>query len=646
MQATAPNKSKAKKVKEPVEQSESSASVSEIKSKPDNKRKQQTGAKAPVQSPNAPANKRTRGGKPSVPPMVITEVVSSLPISYAEPEDTTKALSPAPKPSPGPALKRGKKADLQKMPEDVSVSNPPPKSMLQKQQGGKKVVEALVEKGKGGSRKRLAVASPEKVETVQEAQNKEAFTGFVASPAFIAPAPEPISAVIDSGVARALAETQSLPKAATAEPSKAKSITPAKPSRKQAKIQKRDQESGSRASTHHPAAKVSSGRNPFASPLAASVKLQPPPPSPHPLLQESTGVAQVPPASSQVTPKKAASPGPLRLPPPPSPQLLFLPDITLGAQGIEAIIAFSFDPVLPASSPAQMMATEARAEIAPVQQSSPERKTSGLEQLSGKQRPKALRVPVVSAPAAEVDAAGFDAPNGVLSLKADLLSPPLPVAALPLLVASPALEATALQLLAAREDKKLDPAPPSLKGEVGKVDEARKDPVTTQAAPLAAQKSSYAPLVSGGNLVGAIRSFLPQKKVSSPQIAAGKKPVKVKALEIAQAAKKAEEARLVLHSAATSSSVPPPPAIVGGGQVKAKAAAFQQRIEASQKSSALTSNLPQPLSKQVPQGSNVRAQPFGSFAAASAPRLAMGSGPSATSSGPGYYFAIDLNGPT
>ncbi|KAL0036011.1 hypothetical protein WJX77_011218 [Trebouxia sp. C0004] len=75
------------------------------------------------------------------------------------------------------------------------------------------------------------------------------------------------------------------------------------------------------------------------------------------------------------------------------------------------------------------------------------------------------------------------------------------------------------------------------------------DSITSQGADSAAdiaESSSDAPSASGGmagNLVSAIRSFLPGGKAPEPQLAGGKKPVKVKALEAADAARRKEAAR-------------------------------------------------------------------------------------------------------
>ncbi|GIL64542.1 hypothetical protein Vafri_18444 [Volvox africanus] len=59
----------------------------------------------------------------------------------------------------------------------------------------------------------------------------------------------------------------------------------------------------------------------------------------------------------------------------------------------------------------------------------------------------------------------------------------------------------------------------------------------------------------GGNLVSSIRSFLPQRTVPSPAPAAGKKPVKVKALEAAQAVKQKEAVRQAERALARAAAV-------------------------------------------------------------------------------------------
>ncbi|KAL0054711.1 hypothetical protein WJX82_001328 [Trebouxia sp. C0006] len=75
------------------------------------------------------------------------------------------------------------------------------------------------------------------------------------------------------------------------------------------------------------------------------------------------------------------------------------------------------------------------------------------------------------------------------------------------------------------------------------------DSIASQGADSAADvagSTSDAPSASGGmagNLVSAIRSFLPGGKAPEPQLAGGKKPVKVKALEAADAARRKEAAR-------------------------------------------------------------------------------------------------------
>ncbi|KAL0035130.1 hypothetical protein WJX79_002287 [Trebouxia sp. C0005] len=75
------------------------------------------------------------------------------------------------------------------------------------------------------------------------------------------------------------------------------------------------------------------------------------------------------------------------------------------------------------------------------------------------------------------------------------------------------------------------------------------DSIASQGADSAAdmaESTSDAPSASGGmagNLVSAIRSFLPGGKAPEPQLAGSKKPVKVKALEAADAARRKEAAR-------------------------------------------------------------------------------------------------------
>ncbi|GIL75577.1 hypothetical protein Vretifemale_5346 [Volvox reticuliferus] len=59
----------------------------------------------------------------------------------------------------------------------------------------------------------------------------------------------------------------------------------------------------------------------------------------------------------------------------------------------------------------------------------------------------------------------------------------------------------------------------------------------------------------GGNLVSSIRSFLPQRTAPSPAPAAGKKAVKVKALEAAQAVKQKEAARQAERALARAAAV-------------------------------------------------------------------------------------------
>ncbi|EFJ50122.1 hypothetical protein VOLCADRAFT_89191 [Volvox carteri f. nagariensis] len=136
----------------------------------------------------------------------------------------------------------------------------------------------------------------------------------------------------------------------------------------------------------------------------------------------------------------------------------------------------------------------------------------------------------------------------------------------------------------------------------------------------------------GSNLVSAIRSFLPQRTAPSPPPAAGKKPVKVKALEAAQAAKQKEAARQAERALARAAAadrqrqvqVDAGPSNAGGKSgdciaigaavgtlegVKAKAAFYQQREEQAKKAAAAQAAI-RKLAVPTTAGAPLGAQPL------------------------------------